>query len=157
MLPLIEKEVVDRQKWVSQEEIIDIFAIIQSVPGVISINTSIFIGYRINKIRGAIAAALGVILPSFFIILLIAYLLFNIRGNAYMDKAFLGVRAGVAALIAITAAKLGKAIIKDRVGVALAAASFISIVVFDIHAILVIVSGGLIGYLVYGIRRSQKR
>lgn len=156
MLPLIEREVVDNQKWVKQEEIVDVFAITQSVPGVIAINSSIFIGYKIGGMVGAVVAAAGVILPSFIIILAIAFLMFNIKDNIYAAKAFTGVRAGVTALIGLTAVKLGKAIIKDKISAVLALSSFIAIVIFDVHPILVIAAGGIIGYIVYGIRKVEK-
>lgn len=156
MLPLIEKEVVDRRKWVSEEEIVDVFAIVQSVPGVIAINSSIFIGYKVAGIPGAVAAALGVITPSFVIILLIAFILFNFRENIYIQKAFAGIRAGVTALIAIAALKLGRSVIRDKVSLVLAIASFTAIVIFDIHAIISILVGGLIGYIVYGLLKYKK-
>jgi len=156
MVPLIEKEVVDNQKWIGQEEIVDILAISQSVPGVIAINSSIFIGYRLGGMLGAVVAALGVILPSFIIILIIAFLMFSIRDNIYIEKAFTGVRAGVTALIGLTAVKLGKAIVKDKVAAALALLSFVAIVLFDVHAMIVITLGGITGYLVYGIRRAKE-
>ncbi len=150
MLPLIEREVVDNQKWVTEKEIVDVFAISQSIPGVIAINTSIFIGYKVGGLVGAIVAALGVILPSFLIILVIAFLLFNIQDNIYVQKAFTGVRAGVVGLIGLAALKLGKAAIKDKLGVILAVIAFIAIVIFDIHAILIIVFGGIVGFIAYG-------
>ncbi|MDF2522531.1 MAG: chrA1 [Clostridiales bacterium] len=157
MLPLIEKEVVDNNKWVSEEDIVDVYAISQSVPGVIAINSSIFIGYKVSGYTGAIIAALGVILPSFFIILIIAYLLFNIQNNIYLEKAFTGVRAGVTAMILLSVIKLAKSAVKDKLGVVLAVASFITIVVFDIHAIIAIVTGGFIGYLAYGLGMLKKK
>ncbi|MBZ4645667.1 MAG: chromate transporter [Petroclostridium sp.] len=150
MLPLIEREVVDNQKWVTEKEIVDVFAISQSIPGVIAINTSIFIGYKVGGLVGAVVAALGVILPSFLIILVIAFLLFNIQDNIYVQKAFTGVRAGVVGLIGLAALKLGKAAIKDKLGVILAVIAFIAIVIFDIHAILIIVFGGIVGFIAYG-------
>lgn len=150
MLPLIEREVVDNQKWVTEKEIVDVFAISQSIPGVIAINTSIFIGYKVGGLVGAVVAALGVILPSFLIILVIAFLLFNIQDNIYVQKAFTGVRAGVVGLIGLAALKLGKAAIKDKLGVILAVIAFIAIVIFDIDAILIIVFGGIVGFIAYG-------
>ena len=72
MIPLIEEEVVNRKKWVSKEEMLDLIAIAQSCPGVFAINIATFIGYKLNKVRGAIATALGTALPSFLIILVIA-------------------------------------------------------------------------------------
>lgn len=144
MLPLIEKEVVEKKKWATQEEIVDIFAIVQSVPGVIAINTSIFMGYKRGKIKGGIAAALGVILPSFIIILTISHLLFYIKDNIYLNKAFAGVRAGVTALILVTAVKLVRSTIKDIFSALIAVLSFIFIVFFD-YDILTILAGGVLG------------
>ncbi|MFZ5988268.1 MAG: chromate transporter [Bacillota bacterium] len=156
MLPLIEKEVVENKKWVKPEEIIDIFAIVQSVPGVIAINSSIFIGYKRAKIKGAVAAALGVILPSFIIILLISQLLLNISENVYIEKAFAGVRAGVTALILLTAIKLTRNTIKGTIPVIIAVLSFIAIAFFNVHIILIIIAGGITGYLIFGIRKVSR-
>lgn len=152
MLPLIEREVVDVNKWISREDIVDVFAVVQSVPGVIAINTSIFVGYKVYGFPGAVAAALGVILPSFFTILAIAYLLLNIKDNVYIGKAFTGVRAGLTALIGLTAVKLWKSVVKDKPGAVLAVVSLVTIVVLDIHAIIMILAGGTIGFLAYGLK-----
>jgi chromate transporter len=157
MLPLIEKEVVDNQKWISEEDIVDVFAIAQSAPGVIAINSSIFVGYKISGLIGAVTAAAGVILPSFIIILAIAYLLLNIQDNIYIGKAFAGIRAGVTAMIGLSAVKLGKSIIKDKFSALLATLSFMAIVIFDVHAIIAIVSGGIAGYIFYGVRRKKEQ
>lgn len=157
MLPLIEKEVVDKQQWLDEKEIVDVFAIAQSVPGVISINSSIFIGYKTAGTVGAVAAAMGVILPSFMIILVLFMLLVNIQDNIYVQKAFTGVRAGVVALIGIAAVKLGKKAVVDKVGTMIMIAAFIAIIVFHVHAIIVIVAGGMIGFILYVIRSVYRK
>ena len=72
MLPLIQKEVVEKKQWLSEQDFIDMLAISQSIPGIIAVNISVFLGYKIQKFRGAFVAALGCILPSFIIILIIA-------------------------------------------------------------------------------------
>ena len=72
MIPLIEEEVVNRHRWIDRKEMLDLIAIAQSCPGVFAINISIFVGYKLNKVRGAVATALGTALPSFLIILAIA-------------------------------------------------------------------------------------
>ena len=156
MLPLIEKEVVDNKKWVKAEEIIDIFAIVQSLPGVISINTSIFIGYKKAKLKGAITAALGVILPSFLMILAIYYAMSGIKDNIYLQKAFEGVRAGVTAIIFLTAIKMTKKTIKSYISAIIAILSFILMVLFDMHAILLIVAGGITGYIIYIVKKVKE-
>ncbi|NLL05706.1 MAG: chromate transporter [Clostridiaceae bacterium] len=156
MLPLIEKEVVDNKKWVQEEEMIDIFAIVQSVPGVISINTSMFVGYKKAKLKGALCAAIGVILPSFLIILAIYYALSGIKDNIYLQKAFEGVRAGVTALIFLTAIKLTKKTIKSYISAIIAVIAFILMVFFEVHVILLIVAGGILGYIMYFARKVKK-
>jgi len=156
MLPLMEREFVEKQKWIDAEEMVDIIALVQSLPGVIAVNTSIFIGYKLGGVIGALVALAGVVLPSIMIILMIALLLINIKDSPYAQRAFAGVRAGVAALIGIAAARLGKRAIRDIWGAVLAAGAFIAIVFLDVHAIYVILVGGAIGYILYGVLRVKK-
>ncbi|HQA56860.1 MAG TPA: chromate transporter [Acetivibrio sp.] len=158
MLPLIEKEVVENKKWATQEEIIDIFAIAQSVPGVVAVNTSIFVGYKRAKLKGGIAAVLGAVLPSFLIILAIYQLLFSLSNNNYVIKAFAGVRAGVTALILVTAIKLIKNTIKDVFSAVIAVIAFFLILLFD-NDILIILAGvilGIIKHLVSNVKVIRK-
>ncbi|HOJ79199.1 MAG TPA: chromate transporter [Bacillota bacterium] len=157
MLPLIEQEVVDKEKWISAEDIVDVFAVSQAIPGVISINSSMIIGYKVAGLPGIIVASLGVILPSFITILLIAYLLINIRDNVYIIKAFNGVRAGVTALIALSAVKLGQKTIRSTFGVILAISAFIAVIIFDVHASWTILLGGLLGLLVFGLKGNKQK
>ena len=101
MIPIIESEVVDKNKWVSKEEFLDLIAIAQSCPGVFAINISVFIGYKLRKVRGAVVTALGTALPSFFIILLIAMFFHRFQDNAVVQSIFRGIRPAVVALIAV--------------------------------------------------------
>ena len=100
MLPLIQREVVDRG-WMSKEEFIDLFAVTQSLPGVFAVNISIFVGYKLKKLTGSVICALGTILPSFLIILAIALFFTQFRENEWVEKAFKGLRPAVVALIAV--------------------------------------------------------
>lgn len=100
MLPLIQREVVDRG-WLSKEDFIDIFAVTQSLPGIFAVNISIFVGYKLKKVPGAIFCALGTILPSFFIILVIALFFTQVKDNVWVEKAFKGLRPAVVALIVV--------------------------------------------------------
>jgi len=100
MIPLIEKDVVDKQKWLTQEEFIEMLAVVQSLPGPISVNSSVFIGYKVGKLPGAILSVLGIAIPSFIIILLIAMAFSNFSNNPTIVKIFKGVRPAVVALIA---------------------------------------------------------
>ena len=108
MIPLIEEEVVNKKHWVSKEEFLDLIAIAQSCPGVFAINISIFIGYKLRKIRGALATALGTALPSFFIILLIAMFFHRFEDNPVVASIFRGIRPAVVALIAVPTFNLAK-------------------------------------------------
>lgn len=100
MLPLIEREVVNKG-WITQKDFIDLFSVAQSLPGVFAVNISIFVGYKIRKLSGSIVCALGTILPSFFIILLIALFFTQIADNVWVEKVFKGIRPAVVALIAV--------------------------------------------------------
>jgi chromate transporter len=154
MLPLIQAEVVGRRHWVSEPEMVDILAISQSLPGVIAINTSIFVGKQVAGVPGAIAAALGMILPAFLAIILILLVLTGLEGNRYVAKVFTGIRAASAALILLAAIKIGKAVLKKQSDYAVAAIALLGIIVFDINAVWAIVFGGVVGYLVYRRNRS---
>ena len=108
MIPLIEEEVVNRHRWVEKEEMLDLIAIAQSCPGVFAINIAIFIGYKLNKVRGALATTLGTALPSFLIILIIAMFFHQFEDNAVVAALFRGIRPAVVALIAVPTFNLGK-------------------------------------------------
>ncbi len=101
MIPLIEKEIVDRHRWMAREELMDVIAIAQSCPGVFAINVSTFVGYRLRKTRGAVCTTLGTALPSFVIILLIAMFFRRFQDNTIVAAMFRGIRPAVVALIAV--------------------------------------------------------
>ncbi len=99
MLPLIERELIDKRRWIESKEFLDLLTLAQSVPGPVAVNTSVFVGYRIRGLRGAAAALLGTVLPSFSIILLMAIFFADIRQYPLVDAAFKGMRPAVVALI----------------------------------------------------------
>ena len=86
MVPLIENEIVTKRKWIAQEDFIDLLAISQSAPGILAVNISIFIGYKLRGIRGSIITALGTILPSFIIILAIALFFHSFKDNPIVER-----------------------------------------------------------------------
>lgn len=100
MLPLIQREVVDKG-WMSKEDFIDLFAVTQSLPGIFAVNISIFVGYKLKKVPGAVCCALGTILPSFLIILAIALCFTQVKDNIWVEKIFKGLRPAVVALIVV--------------------------------------------------------
>ena len=100
MLSLIEHEIVDRKGWIDREEFMSMIALAQAAPGLIAVNSAIFIGWRIGGWRGVIATVLGAVLPSFFIILAIAMLFQDYKDYPAVEAIFKGVRPAVVALIA---------------------------------------------------------
>ena len=108
MIPLIEAEVVDRYKWLTKEDFLDLIAIAQSCPGVFAINMSTYIGYKIRKTPAAIVATLATALPSFLIILLIAMFFRYFKDNKVIAAAFAGIRPAVVALIAVPTFNLAR-------------------------------------------------
>ena len=99
MVPLIEREVIDSRGWVAREEFLDLLTIAQSAPGPIALNTAVFVGYRIRGLAGALCSLMGIVLPSFVIILLVAIFFADIRDNRVVDAAFRAMRPAVVALI----------------------------------------------------------
>ncbi len=108
MIPLIQKEVVENKKWMDEREFIDMLALAQSAPGVIAINTAIFIGYKMKGVKGSLVTTLGSALPSFLMILLIAMVFTNFKDNPAVERVFKGIRPAVVALIAAPLWKMSK-------------------------------------------------
>ena len=108
MLPLIQREVVERKKWISEEEFLNMIALAQAAPGLIAVNSAIFIGWRIGGWKGVCGAVLGAVLPSFLIILTIAILFREWKELPAVEAVFKGVRPAVVALIAAPLFKLAK-------------------------------------------------
>jgi chromate transporter len=111
MLPFLEREVVEKNKWATETEILDYYSLAQCTPGIIAVNVSTFIGYKKRGVTGAIAATLGMVFPSLVIITLIAAILTNFRDNEYVNMAFSGIRVAVCALILNSILKLSKRVL----------------------------------------------
>lgn len=160
MISLIEREVVDKKKWIPREEFLDLLAVSQSLPGILAVNISVAVGDRLRGMRGSAAAALGTIMPCFLIILAIAVFLTPdlIQNNKVISSIFRGIRPAVVALIiapVITTAKSARITWKTvwiPVGVALIIWSKLPVIS---NPILYIIIGGVAGWL--WLRRQEKR
>ncbi len=108
MLPLIQREVVDRKHWIDEEEFLNMIALAQAAPGLIAVNSAIFIGWRVGGWRGVCGAVLGAVLPSFLIILMIAMVFRDWKEQPAVEAIFKGIRPAVVALIAAPLFKLAK-------------------------------------------------
>ena len=147
MIPIIEEEVVNRHRWVDKEEMLDLIAIAQSCPGVFAINISIFVGYKLKKVRGAIATALGTALPSFLIILAIAMFFHQFEDNRYIAAMFRGIRPAVVALIAVPTFNLGKSAELNKFTIWIPVVSALLIWLLGVSPIWIIIAAGLGGYI----------
>jgi len=144
MIPLIEREIVENNKWMEPEEFNDSLAVCQSVPGAIAVNNAVFIGYRINGVMGAVAASLGVIIPSFLIIMAIASVFTQIKDINKIDPIFNGIRAAVVALILTAGLKL---FTKGIFNLFIIAITFVGISYFQLNPIIVIIMAVAFGIL----------
>ena len=149
MIPIIEAEVVDKYKWVDKDEFLDLIAVSQSCPGVFAINISVFIGYKLRKVRGAICTALGTALPSFLIILLIAMFFHQFENNTVVAAMFRGIRPAVVALIAAPTFNLAKSAHISLYNCWIPIGSALLIWALKVNPIYIIIAAGLGGYL-YG-------
>lgn len=149
MVPLIEKAIVDKKKWMESEQFLDMLAIAQTAPGVLAINTAVSVGYQIAGVRGALVATFGAALPSFMIIIVIAILLLSFQGNRYIEGFFRGVAPAVTMLLFIAAFSIGKKAVKDRAGMILLGVGLLGIIWFGVHPILAIMAAGVFGAFYY--------
>lgn len=159
MLPLIQKEVVEVNKWLSEEDFLDAIAISQSAPGAVAVNISIFIGYKIGGFLGAVVSTLGTTLPSMIIILVVAKYLYQYKDIEIISKAFLGIRPAVVSLIASSVVMLGQALGFSIDKMIFAVLAFVLIVFFDISPVYVILFGGIISGIYYNMidkREAEK-
>ena len=145
MIPLIEEEVVNNKGWLSKEEFVDILIVAQSLPGALAVNTSIFLGYKISGILGAITALMAVILPSFFIILIIAIFFMQFRNNYYIYASFQGITAAVPMLVLVGAISLSRGLSKNLRTILTIIIALIALMFFNIHPVLVVVISGVYG------------
>ena len=155
MIPIIEAEVVDKRKWISKEDFLDLIAVAQSCPGVFAINISVFIGYKLRKVRGAVCSALGTALPSFLIILLIAMFFHRFMDVPWVAAMFRGIRPAVVALIAVPTFNLAKSARLTFSNCWIPIASALLIWLMGVNPIIIILAAG-IGGLIYGEMRNEE-
>ncbi|MBE6900304.1 MAG: chromate transporter [Ruminococcaceae bacterium] len=149
MLPMLQREAVEKKGWVTEEELMDYYAVGQCIPGVIAVNTAVFIGTKAKGLAGAIAASLGVISPSIVIIVAIAAFIQSFSELPIVQNAFAGIRVGVCVLILSAVLKLFKKAIIDKFTFGLFAVVFALSVFTDISPILFVIMAALAGITVH--------
>ena len=145
MLPMLQKEVVDKHGWVTEDDILDYYAIGQCTPGVIAVNTATFVGEHIAGVAGSAVATIAVVFPSLIIITLISTILQSLSQFEIVQNALAGIRVGVAALIVVSVAKLFKKGVKDALGYIAFAVSLLAIILFDISPIWLVLAAAVVG------------
>ena len=157
MLPLIEREVIERKRWIERKDFVDMLVLAQSVPGPVAVNTAVFVGYKRAGVAGAVAATLGTVLPSFLAILLLALFFAEVRDNRYVDAAFRAMRPAVVALIVAPLVGLTKGM--RWYLIALAGVVAMAVWYFGFSPIYLIAGGVAVGVFmaVYNGRKGARR
>ena len=154
MIPLIQHEVIHRRGWIEERNFLDLLTLAQTAPGPIALNTAVFVGYKRRGYLGSLSAILGVILPSFLVILVVAIFFASIRNNAYVDAAFKGMRPAVVALIVAPIVGLTKGMRWWLVAVALAVA--LVVWYFGISPVWFLIAGAVVGACVVARRGGEQ-
>ncbi|MDR0314932.1 MAG: chromate transporter [Oscillospiraceae bacterium] len=145
MLPLIEREAVDKKRWITRDKMLEYFSISQCTPGIIAVNSATLIGYKRRGFWGAFFAASGIVTPSLAIIIILASILLRIDDYPYVLHALAGIRAAVAALITGSCIKLFKSNVKTVFDFIFCIGSFIAIAVFGASPVIVVITAVLYG------------
>ncbi len=156
MIPLIQNEAVEKRGWVTDEDILDIIAIAESTPGPIAINSATFVGYRAAGVLGSVCATLGVVLPSFVIILLISFVLKQFQDIKAVQYAFAGIRAGVLALLCKSLWTMYKKSPKGWAAYIVMAGAFVLTAIFDINVIFVIIGCAVFGLITASLMKKKE-
>ena len=155
MLSLLQREIVEKHHWATEEELMDYYAIGQCTPGIIAVNTATFIGHKLAGIPGAVVASIAFFVPSIVIIMVIAAFLENFASLPLVAHALAGIRVCVCALILDAVLKLGKKSIKDALSwsifLAVVALAFLT----EIPTVAIVLGAGLLGYGIYVIGRAK--
>ncbi|MDX9800222.1 MAG: chromate transporter [Spirochaetia bacterium] len=154
MLPMLKEEVVNKRKWLTDEEILDFYAIGQATPGIIAVNTATFVGYSQKGIAGSLSATAGIVAPSIIIITMISAFFTEFREVLIVQKAFAGIRVAVSVLLLFIVAGLIKKGAKYKTGIVIMIAAFSGMAFFEISPVLIVTASAAAGILSGSLRRN---
>lgn len=157
MMPVLQKELIAKRGWITDEELLDYYAIGQSTPGIIAVNVSTFVGYKQLGVLGGIVATLGIVTPSLLIIMLLAKLIDSVDEFPAVQKALKGVNVAVASLLTKVSFDFCKKTIKNVFSAALVLCSFVLVYFFKVQSFFVILGAVLIGAAVYFVNNPSLR
>lgn len=157
MIPMIHDEFVNKQKWMNEEDITDVLALSQALPGVIAVNAATFVGYKIAGTWGSCIATLGVIMPSFIIIFVIIQVFTSgVSENIYVLKAFAGINAAITALLFVATYRMMKNVIRTKFAALIAILSFVSIALFNVDISITVVTSALLSYIYFSYLKAKE-
>lgn len=156
MLPMLERETVDRYHWTTSPELLDIFALSQCTPGVIAVNTATFLGKKIGGFWGAVFATLGVVAPSLIIISAIAAVFQNFADYPVVVHAMAAVRVAVTALIFASILKMAKSSLRSAVQVVIAILSFLAVALFGWSPVVVVLAASVYGFFFTNLSKVER-
>jgi len=146
MIPLIKREIVDNHHWVSMKEFMETIAISQTAPGAVAVNTATFVGYKMARYKGALAAIVGVSLPSFLVILGVAVFLLRFFNTPLLTAFFKGAAGAVVALLVQVSFIFGKEILVEKLSFILTGVALVGLLWLKLHPLLVILICSLLGF-----------
>lgn len=154
MIPVLEREIVDKRKWISSDEMNDLMSLAGSAPGGVGVNASAFLGYRMGKIPGAIIATLGITLPTFLIVFAISGIYALFEDEPKVQAAFKGIHGAIIGLIAVAAYKMGKTSLFDRTTRFIACAALMVLLFTGLNPTFMILIGLALGIIVISVKRK---
>ncbi|MEM1503697.1 chromate transporter [Domibacillus sp. 8LH] len=152
MIPVIEREIVTKKQWLEEKDVTDVFALAGSVPGAVAINSATFTGYRVAGVRGAFAATIGVMIPTFLIVLLLGIFYIAFKDNPKVDAAFEGIRPAVVAMITFAAYKIKGSALIDKTTTIAFILSVCLLLFLQVHPMLLIIGSAFLGIILVNIR-----
>ncbi|MCQ2582848.1 MAG: chromate transporter [Treponema sp.] len=157
MLPMLEHELVGKRQWISEEELLDCYAIGQCTPGIIAVNTATFVGFKKAGVPGGIFATLGMISPSVLIITIVANFLRFFMDNEIFIHAMMGVRGVVCALLMNTVINLGKKSLKSIIAWIIAIAIFVLAILTKLPTIILVLMAATTGVIINAIKSKKEK
>lgn len=149
MVPVIQREIVENKKWISQDEFLDAIALTNSLPGPLATNTATYVGYRMAGVPGAITGVVATALPSFLIILAIAAFFTTIKDSTVVQNIFKGIRPAVVSLITFAVIKLAKSIGLKTKNLLISLGTLLGMIFLNIHPIAAVTVSGILGFFFF--------
>lgn len=156
MLPMLKHELVEKKKWVTEEDLLDYYAVGQCTPGIIAVNVSTFVGYKRKGILGAVFSTLGMISPSLIIVSVIAMFLNQFMESETVKHAVNGIKVVVCALMVNTVFTMAKKTVKDKITAAVCILAFLLAMFTPVPTVLLVIISGIFGVILGKVRETEK-